>query len=50
MRNVFVIASLAGSLALGAMLWSGVSAQQEMLPRPGPGSGVSKVAGSVTID
>ena len=50
MRNVLVIGSLAGSLALAAMLWSGVSAQQEMLPRPGPGSGVSKVAGSVTID
>ena len=50
MRNVLVIGSLAGSLALAAMLWSGVSAQQEMLPRPGPGSGISKVAGSVTID
>ena len=46
MRNVLVL----GSLALVAMVWSGLSAQQEMLPRPGPGSGVSNVAGSVSIN
>jgi hypothetical protein len=45
-RNILVL----GSLALAAMVWSGVSAQQEMLSRPGPGSGVSKVSGTVTID
>ena len=46
MRIVLVV----GSLALVAMVWPGLSAQQEMLPRPGPGSGLSKVTGSVTID
>ena len=46
MRNVIVI----GSLALAATVWSGISAQQETQPRPGPGSGVSKVTGNVSID
>ncbi len=46
MRNVIVIASL----ALGATIWSGLSAQQETQPRPGPGSGLSKVTGTVSID
>ncbi len=46
MRNVIVI----GALALAATVWSGISAQQEMQPRPGPGIGVSKVTGSVSID
>lgn len=46
MRNVLVVASL----ALAVVVWNGVSAQQEMLPRPGPGSGLTKVVGSVTID
>ena len=32
-----------------ALLWVAVSAQQEMLPRPGPGSGVTNVTGSVSI-
>jgi len=45
-RNILVL----GSLAFVAMVWSGVSAQQEMLPRPGAGSGIIKVAGSVSID
>ena len=30
-------------LAVAAAAWAGVSAQQEMLPRPGPGSGVTPV-------
>lgn len=39
-------------LAVGAALlvWIGVSAQQqEMLPRPGPGSGIIDVRGTVSI-
>ena len=31
------------ALAVAAAAWVGVSAQQEMLPRPGPGSGVTPV-------
>lgn len=46
MRNVIVI----GSLAVAATVWSGVSAQQETQARPGPGSGVSKITGNVSID
>lgn len=35
---------------LAAVLWAGVSAQQqEMLPKPGPGSGVTNVTGAVSI-
>lgn len=46
MRKVLVV----GSLALAAMVWSGVAAQQqEMQARPGPGSGVTRVTGSVDI-
>ncbi len=33
----------------GAFLWSSVWAQQEMLPKPGPGSGITKVIGTVNI-
>lgn len=39
--NRRVIAVAAASLAAG--VWAGVSAQQEMLSRPGPGSGVTPV-------
>lgn len=46
MRNVIVI----GSLALAVTVWSGVAAQQETQPRPGPGSGVTRVTGSVSIE
>jgi hypothetical protein len=36
--------------AIGAaVVWVGLSAQQEMLPKPGPGSGVTKVIGEVSI-
>ena len=35
--------------AAAGLLWVGVSAQQEMLPRPGPGSGITKVVGEVSI-
>jgi hypothetical protein len=45
MRNVLVF----GSLALVAMVWTGVGAQQEMRPRPGPGSGVTPISGSVGV-
>ena len=36
------IVTLAG-LALAATAWAALSAQQEMLPRPGPGSGITPV-------
>ena len=45
MRNVLVF----GSLALVAMVWTGAAAQQEMRPRPGPGSGVTPISGSVGV-
>jgi hypothetical protein len=32
-----------------AVVWVGLSAQQEMLPKPGPGSGVTRVIGDVNI-
>ena len=31
------------AVAIAAAAWVGISAQQEMLPRPGPGSGVTPV-------
>jgi hypothetical protein len=37
------------AIAAAALLWAAVSAQQEMLPKPGPGSGITNVAGSVSI-
>jgi hypothetical protein len=37
------------ALGVGALLWAGVSAQQEMLPKPGPGRGVTQVEGSVEV-
>jgi hypothetical protein len=37
------------ALGMAAVLWVGVSAQQEMLPKPGPGSGTTKVSGAVSI-
>lgn len=46
MRNVMVF----GALAVAAAVWTGVSAQQEMLPRPGPGSGVTPIRGTVSIE
>lgn len=41
--------TLAISLAAAGLLWVAVSAQQEMLSKPGPGSGVTNIAGSVSI-
>ena len=41
--------TIAVSLAAAAFLWVALSAQQETLPKPGPGSGVTSVAGSVSI-
>jgi hypothetical protein len=41
--------TLVVSLAAAGLLWVAVSAQQEMLPKPGPGSGVTNVSGSVSI-
>jgi hypothetical protein len=35
--------TVVATLAAAALLWVAVSAQQEMSPRPGPGSGVMKV-------
>lgn len=38
------------AVAAAALLWVALSAQQqEMLPKPGPGSGVTNVTGSVNI-
>jgi len=36
-------------LGVAALLWAGVSAQQEVLPKPGPGSGITRVTGSVEV-
>lgn len=44
--RISVIVAAAGA---AAMLWTGVRAQQEMLSRPGPGSGITRVEGSVSI-
>jgi hypothetical protein len=46
MRN-----SVMALMAVGAavVVWIGVSAQQEMLPRPGPGSGIIDVRGTVSL-
>jgi hypothetical protein len=43
------VAIFAASFVVAGVLWIGVSAQQEMLPRPGPGSGITKVVGEVSI-
>ena len=40
---------ITGALGIALMLWIGVSAQQEMLPKPGPGSGITRVSGEVNI-
>ena len=45
MRTAVVIVTL----GTAGLVWIGVSAQQEMLPKPGPGSGLTKVVGTVTI-
>jgi hypothetical protein len=45
-RGVFV-AALVGAGA--GLLWAGLSAQQEMRPTPGPGSGIMKVTGTVDV-
>lgn len=37
------------AVAAAATIWVGLSAQQEMLPKPGPGSGITKVVGDVNI-
>jgi hypothetical protein len=34
---------------VAAILWVGVTAQQEVLPKPGPGSGITRVVGQVEI-
>ena len=41
--------TIAISLCAAALLWVAVSAQQELYTRPGPGSGVTNVTGSVSI-
>jgi hypothetical protein len=40
---------IATAAAAAGMLWVGLSAQQETLPKPGPGSGVTRVVGEVKI-
>jgi hypothetical protein len=40
---------IATAAAAAGILWVGLSAQQEMLPKPGPGSGITKVVGAVNI-
>ena len=40
---------IAASFGVVGALWIGVSAQQEMLPKPGPGSGVTRVTGDVRV-
>lgn len=39
MRGTFIVG---GTLAAALAAWVGLSAQQEMLPKPGPGSGLTK--------
>jgi hypothetical protein len=41
--------AIATAAAAAGILWVGLSAQQEMLPKPGPGSGITKVVGAVDI-
>jgi len=38
-------------IGVGAVVlfWAGVAAQQEMLPKPGPGSGITRVTGAVEV-
>jgi hypothetical protein len=43
-KSTMVLAACAA-----VFLWVAVSAQQEMLPKPGPGSGITNVTGSVSI-
>ena len=45
MQKLTVVVALAGA----GLLWVAVSAQQEMSPRPGPGSGIMNVTGSVSV-
>jgi len=44
-QKLTVVVALAGA----GLLWVAVSAQQEMSPRPGPGSGIMNVTGSVSV-
>ncbi|HJR60004.1 MAG TPA: hypothetical protein VJ813_11415 [Vicinamibacterales bacterium] len=43
------IALVTTALGIAVVSWAGISAQQEMLPKPGPGSGVTHVLGSVEV-
>jgi hypothetical protein len=43
------IAMTATAVGVAGVLWAGVAAQQEMLPKPGPGSGITKVIGAVSV-
>lgn len=45
MRKSLIVVAVSAA----AFLWVAVSAQQEMSPRPGPGSGITHVTGSVDI-
>lgn len=41
--------TIVATLGAAALLWVAVSAQQEMSARPGPGSGIMNVTGSVSV-
>ena len=43
------IAIAAAAVGVAGVLWAGVAAQQELLPKPGPGSGVVQVTGTVHV-
>ena len=45
MRSSMIVVAVGAAV----LLWVGVSAQQEMLPKPGPGSGVTRVTGEVEV-
>ena len=45
MRTSIVVVTLVTVV----VLWNVLTAQQEMLPRPGPGSGIVRVEGSVNV-
>ena len=40
---------IAASFGMAGVLWIGVSAQQEMRPKPEPGSGITRVTGEVRV-
>jgi hypothetical protein len=41
--------TLVTAIGAAVLLWAGVSAQQEVLPKPGPGSGITRITGAVEV-